>query len=152
MESRTYIKNVKITPKKLRFLAPEVASLGPVTALEYLEYTPKKGARIFYKAIKSAINNATQTLKAEPEKLVFKHLIIEEGTKLKRFRAGGRGTAKPYRKKFAHIKIVLTTKEEPTVKPEQKAEKKQAEREEVKTQNLKVKSETKKSKVIKKGK
>jgi large subunit ribosomal protein L22 len=107
MESKTYIKNVKITPKKLRFLLPAIKGLRPVQALERLAYTPKAAARVFYKAIHSAVSNAKTKFKTTDEALKFKTLLIEEGQKLKRFRAGGRGMARPYVRKFAHIKIVL---------------------------------------------
>ncbi len=120
MESRTYIKNVKSTPKKLRILAPAIASMSPQMALEYLQYTPKKGARIFHKAIKASVTAATAALKTDATKLVFKHLIVEEGARLKRHRAGSRGAARQYSKKMSHIKIILTARE-PEVKKEVRA-------------------------------
>jgi len=107
MESTTVIKNVRISPKKLRFLLPAVKKLTPKEALSYLLYTPKKAARILYQAIKSAINNAKNYLKVEEEKLRFKQLVVDEGLKLKRYRPGGRGSIKPYRRRFSHIKITL---------------------------------------------
>lgn len=107
MEVRTYIKNVKISPKKLRFLLPAVKKLKPVEAIDYLFYTPKKGAKILYKAIQSALANAKNRLKTDENLLKFKLLTVEEGQKLKRFRPGGRGTVKPIVRRFSHIKIVL---------------------------------------------
>ncbi len=107
MEVQTYIKNLKITPKKLRFLLPAIKKMTPVESLDYLYYTPKKGAKIFYKAIKSAINNAKQTMKVDENLLKFKLLTVEEGRTLKRFRAGSKGVAKPIKKEYAHIKIIL---------------------------------------------
>jgi large subunit ribosomal protein L22 len=111
MESTTIIKNVRISPKKLRFLLPEVKKLRPKEALVYLLYTPKKGAKVLYQAIKSAINNAKNYLKIEEEKLKFKTIIVDEGLKLKRYHPGGRGTVKPYKKRFSHIKITLIGEE-----------------------------------------
>jgi large subunit ribosomal protein L22 len=107
MESKTYIKNIKISPKKLRFLLPAIKKQTPAKALNYLMYTPKKGARLFYAAIKSAINNAKNTLKTNEDLLKFKLLTVEEGQKLKRFKPGGRGTAKIILRRFSHIKIIL---------------------------------------------
>jgi large subunit ribosomal protein L22 len=112
MELTTIIKNVRISPKKLRFLLPEVKKLRPKEALVYLLYTPKKGAKVLYQAIKSAINNAKNYLKIEEEKLKFKTIIVDEGLKLKRYHPGGRGTVKPYKKRFSHIKITLIGEEE----------------------------------------
>ena len=107
MEIKAYIKNVRISPKKLRFLLPAIKKLSPVEALDYLFYTPKKGARILYKAIKSALDNAKNVLKTNENLLKFKLFTIEEGPRLKRYRPGGRGTVKPIKRKMSHIKIVL---------------------------------------------
>jgi large subunit ribosomal protein L22 len=107
MESKTYIKNVRISPKKLRFLLPEIKKLKPLAAINYLIYTPQKSAKIFYKAIKSALDNAKNILKVNEDLLQFKLLTVEEGHKLKRYHPGGRGTAKPKVARFSHIKIIL---------------------------------------------
>lgn len=110
MESITYLKNIRISPKKLRFFADSVKRMSPTAAVESLLYSPNKPARIFYKSIKSAINNAKQTLKVGDDLLQFKTLTIEEGQKMKRYRPAGRGTANTIRKRFSHIKIILTSK------------------------------------------
>lgn len=107
MEAKAYIKNVKISPKKLRFLIDAVKKLDPYKALDHLYYTPTKSAKILYKAVKSAIDNA-KNISKDIEGLKFKKLLIEEGRKLKRFRAGGRGTAKPILRRFSHIKVILS--------------------------------------------
>lgn len=133
MEAQAYIKNVKISPKKLRFLVPAVKRLKPFEALHKLKYANQKAAKFLYKAIDSALHNAKNTLKAEENLLQFKTLAIEEGLKLKRFRAGGRGMAKPYVRRYAHIKVVLvapdqneklkTKNEEQQLKTEKKEKK-----------------------------
>jgi large subunit ribosomal protein L22 len=111
MESVTYFKNLKITPKKLRFLLPAIKKLSPNKALVKLLYTPKKPAKVLYQAIKSAMTNAKNNLHVNDDLLTFKTLSVDEGNRLKRFRPGGRGTAKPYKKKFSHVKIVLFAEE-----------------------------------------
>lgn len=111
MEVRSYIKNLEISPKKLRFLLPKIKELSPQEAMDELMYTPKKPARMLYSAVKSAIDNAKNVLKVDPSLLKFKLFTVEEGKRLKRFRAGGRGTTAPFRKRLAHIKIVLETNE-----------------------------------------
>ena len=106
MESKSYVKNVKVTSKKLRFLLDDVRKMDPYKALEHLYYTPKKSAKILYKAIKSAIDNAKAKSKDNTQ-LKFKTLLVEEGRKLKRFRAGGRGTHKQIIRRYSHIKVIL---------------------------------------------
>ena len=109
MEATVYLKNIHISPKKLRMVVDDIRTLGPNESLDYLFYSPKKGARILYKAIKSAIDNAKYTLKVSADLLKFRLLTVEQGNALKRFRPGGRGTAKPYKKKYAHLKIALVS-------------------------------------------
>ncbi|MCX7955737.1 MAG: 50S ribosomal protein L22 [Patescibacteria group bacterium] len=108
MESKTYLKNLIISPKKLRFYLKSIKKLSPKEALDYLFYGKQKATKILYQAIKSAIANAKQTLKIDENLLKFKVLAIDEGIKLKRYRPGSRGTAKPILKRRSHIKIVLT--------------------------------------------
>lgn len=108
MEVKAYIKNLDISPKKLRFVAEEVRKLSPQEAMEKLFYSPKRAAKILRKAIKSAVDNAVNTFKLKPDLLKFKLLAIEQGSSLKRYRPGGRGTIKPYKRRRSHIKIILT--------------------------------------------
>lgn len=125
MQSLTYLKNLKITPKKLRFFLPVIKKMTPEQAVQSLMYSPEKPARIFYKVIQSAIANAQQTLKVGGDLLQFKLLTVEEGQKLRRYKAGGRGTAKPIMRRYAHIKIILEESQPPrqaAVKAEAKTE------------------------------
>jgi len=111
MESITYFKNLKIAPKKLRFLLPAVRKLSPLKAMDHLFYVTKKPAKILYQAIKSAMNNAKVSLKVNDDLLKFKALAVDEGFKLKRYNPGARGNAKPFKRRYSHIKIILETKE-----------------------------------------
>jgi Ribosomal protein L22 len=92
MEKTFYFKNLPISPKKLRFLLPKLKKISPVSSLEYLEYLPKKGAKILKKAVKNAIDAAKSSLKINENELKFKTLAVDEGRKLKPYRPGGRGT------------------------------------------------------------
>lgn len=121
MESLTYLKNQSITPKKLRMFLSKIKKLSPVQATNVLYYSPNRAAQVFYKAIKSAIANAKQTLKVNDDLLQFKLFTIEEGNKLKRYQAGSRGNAKPFRTRYSHIKIILVSKTQPEAEATLKA-------------------------------
>lgn len=110
MESTTYIKYLKISPKKLRFLLGQIKKHTPHEALSYLIYTRKRAAHFWHQAIRSALANAQHTLKQDAPVLQFKTLTVEEGPRLKRWNPGARGRAKPYRRRMSHIKIVLKSK------------------------------------------
>lgn len=121
MESLTYQKNLKISPKKMRMIRDNIYKLSPQAALDFLLYAPTKPANIYYKVLHSAIQNAVSVLKVQAEMLEFKVLTIEEGRKLKRFRAGSKGMAKPFVRKYSHVKVILVEK---TVSKSDKKEKK----------------------------
>ena len=123
MESTTYLKNLKIPPKKIRFYLKGIKKMSPSESLKFLFYGGQRGTKILYKAIESAIANATRTLKTDASLLNFKVLTIEEGLVMKRYKPGARGNVRPIKKRMSHIKIVLEGKVEK--KPEVKVEKKE---------------------------
>lgn len=126
MESITYLKDIKITPKKLRMYLDVIKKLSPQQALDYLMYAPQKQGKIYYKAIHSAISNATNTLKVSPDVLQFKLFVIEEGRAIKRYLPGSRGTVKPIKRRFSHIKIVLVENKKSKAKVLKSSEKKES--------------------------
>jgi large subunit ribosomal protein L22 len=107
MEAKASVTDVHTTPKKLRILLEDVKKMKPAKAMEHLMYSPKKSAGILYKVIKSAVDNAKATLQIDAHLLEFKLLKVDQGHSLRRYNPGGRGTAKPYRKQFAHISVVV---------------------------------------------
>lgn len=126
MVYKAYIRHVRISPKKLRFIVDDVRKMLPREALNALYYSNKRAGKILYKAIKSAVDNSKKEPKVDPELLRFKILTIKEGPSLKRFRAGARGTAKPYKRRTSHIKVVLEAKEE--LEKKKKVEKRREEK------------------------
>lgn len=122
MEKKFTFKNLPVSPKKLRFLLPKTKKLLAIEALDYLLYMPKKGAKILRKAIQSALESTKSSLKIDDRQLKFKTLAVDEGIKLKRFRAGGRGTVKPIVRRFSHLTIVLTDEDKNRLKRDNKKE------------------------------
>lgn len=132
-ESLTYLKNLKISPKKLRFYLASVKKMKPNESLKFLFYGKQKANAILYKSIKSAVDNAVLTLKTSPDLLRFKLLTIEEGYKLKRYKPGSRGNMKPIKRRMSHIKIILVAREN-----EKSAVKVEDVKKEVKTETKKL--------------
>lgn len=107
MDITTNQKYISSTPRKLRLVTDMIRKMTPTKALLTLEFTQKYAALDLSKAIKTTLANAKQQ-GLQGENLTFKKIEINEGPKLKRFRAGTRGRAKPYVRKLSHIKIVLS--------------------------------------------
>lgn len=108
-EARAHIKYVRISAIKLRMLVDWVKSMKPHIALDHLSVNQNRTAKVLYKAIKSAVDNGITTKGMDRQGMKFKTLMIDEGPGLKRFRAGARGTAKPYVRPLTHITVVLET-------------------------------------------
>lgn len=87
-----------------------IRKMTPNRAVDVLEVTPKAAAKDVQKAIKTVLANAKQR-GLDQQKVVFKKIEVNESTKMRRFRAGTRGRVRPYKRKMAHIKIVLSGEE-----------------------------------------
>lgn len=112
-------KYIRTSPRKLREVAAMIKGLTPEKALEILPYLDKKASEPLLKALKTVVANAKQKGIQESE-LLFKAVQINEGPRLKRFRAGARGRAKPYKRRMSHIRIILTAVEKPKAKSKPK--------------------------------
>lgn len=109
MQYMTIQKNITSSPRKLRLVADLVRNQSPMQALITLKFANKAASIPLTKAIKTVLANS-----GNREDVAFKTIEINEGPKLKRFRAGSRGHADPYVRRWSHIKVVLT--DEVTVK------------------------------------
>ena len=105
MEIQAIQKYIHTAPRKLRLVADMIRKLSPEKALETLRFTNKSAAGDLIKAIKTVVANAkTKGM----ENINFKSVEVNEGSRMKRFRAGAKGRARPYKRRMSHIKIVLT--------------------------------------------
>ena len=131
-------KFVLASPKKLREVVALIKKLSPSEAVERLPFAGKRSAKSLEKVVRSAVANARQRGLNE-ETLSFKEIQINEGPRLKRFRAGARGRAKPYKKRMSHIRVVLTAKGDKEVKPENKViNRSESEKSNIKNQILNI--------------
>lgn len=107
MDITTIQKYIHVSPRKLRLVADLIREMEPVKALAVLRATHKYAAGDLVKAMETVLANTRQA-GLDIDKVNFKKLEINESMSSKRFRAGTRGRAKPYKKRMSHIKIVLT--------------------------------------------
>lgn len=107
MEITSIQKNIHNTPRKIRLIVDMIKKMKPLSAIEILQFTNKSAALPVSKAIKTVLGNA-KSQNLDVSQMVFKSIEVNEGLKMKRYRAGTKGRTKPYKKRMAHIKIVLT--------------------------------------------
>jgi len=96
-----------ITPRKLRSVADAVRGKNLAEVNVILSSLNKRGAQIINETIRQAVANAVNNLGLPEETLTLKTLMINEGPKFKRFRAGARGQAKPYALRTSHVVVEL---------------------------------------------
>ena len=110
MEIKSTQKYIITSPKKIREVLPLIIKLSPMRAYEVLPFSGKRAAEKLRKVVGSALANARQQGLKEDD-LYFKEIQVTDGPRLKRWRAGARGMAKPYVRKLSHIRVVLGVRE-----------------------------------------
>lgn len=110
MEARAIAKFVRVSPRKMKPIADMVRGKAVKEALAILKYTPRKGARIFYKVMKSAVANAENNHEMTMDSLVVAQIYANQGPVMKRFKAGSMGRANPVKHRTSHVGVVVAEK------------------------------------------
>jgi large subunit ribosomal protein L22 len=100
-------KNVRISPRKVRLLLNPIKGRSVDEAVAILRNLPMPVARKVEKVVKSAAANAENNYSLDIDSLRIKAAYADEGSRLHRFRAGARGRAKPWTRRFSHITIIV---------------------------------------------
>lgn len=108
MEVQAVEKYIRISPKKARLVADVVRGQNAVTALATLRFMPKKAAKIIYKALNSAVANATNNAGLDKNDLIISRITVDKGPSLKRFRPRSKGMASALLKRTSHITVVVS--------------------------------------------
>lgn len=112
MEYHATAKYIRMSTRKLRFIADSIRSLPLTRALDQLMIGKKRGASVITDVIRSAIDNAKQKGSTEGELKISK-INVMGGPTSKRWHAVSRGMAHPYKKRMTHVRVVLAdTKKE----------------------------------------
>ena len=101
------LNNLRLAPRKVRAIANLVRGKDVNYAIGQLEHFIKRSAGPVKKLLDSAVANAENNFNMVKDNLYIKSLIVNEGVKLKRFRAKGFGRAEMIQKKTSHIKMIL---------------------------------------------
>lgn len=107
MEVHAKSKNVRISPRKVRLLLNPLKGRSVDEAVAILRNVPMPVARKVEKIVKSAAANAENNYSLDIDSLRIKAAFADEGSRLHRFRAGARGRAKPWTRRYSHITIVV---------------------------------------------
>lgn len=110
MEAKAIGRFVHISPQKARLVCDQIRGKRVEDALTVLEFTPKKGAKLVAKVLRSGIANAENNQNLDVDSLFVKRIEVGSGPTLKRFLPRAQGRATPLLKRTSHITIVLDEK------------------------------------------
>lgn len=105
------LRYAMVAPRKVRIVIDLIRNKSVKEALAILKYTPKRGAKIVEKLLKSAISNAENNHNMDSEKLYIAEIYANGGPMLKRIRPRAQGRAFLIRKRTSHITVVLKERE-----------------------------------------
>ncbi len=112
MEAKAIAKYVRMSPIKLKPVADLVRGKDLNEALTILKFTPGKGAELVEKVVKSAAANAENNNDMNPDDLYISKIIINQGSTMKRWRAGAQGRASIILKRSSHISVTVSDEKE----------------------------------------
>ena len=107
MEVKAKLRNIDIGSQKARIVADLVRGKDVNEALKILAFMPQKPALHLKKLIESAVANADQKKVVDLDNLYVKHVSVDMGPSMRRFRPRAQGRATPVKKKSSHINLIL---------------------------------------------
>ena len=111
MRATAIQRYVRITPRKCNQVLALIRGQAVEHAQSTLQFTPKNGARIVQKVLKSAVANALVEGKVRIEDLYVKEAVVGAGPTLKRWLPRAQGRATPILKRMSHVSLTVATRE-----------------------------------------
>jgi len=131
LEVRAEAKWVRISPRKARLVAEHIRGRSVPEARSVLAFTSREAARELDKVLRSAVANAESQHQLSDERLYVSSAYVNEGPRMKRWRARARGRVASIKKRTCHITVTLAeipvqdvaSKPKPKPKPKRQAAK-----------------------------
>jgi large subunit ribosomal protein L22 len=123
MEARAISKYNRQSPRKMRLVIDLIRGKSVDEAYAILQFSKKKAAEQIDKTLRSAVANAKSKADdagefVDVDELVVKEAYVNEGPRLKRWRAAAMGRAAPVAHPTSHIIVVVGTQgEKATAEP-----------------------------------
>src|SRR5215475_13826828 len=105
--ARAIARFVRISPTKARRVVNLVRGLPAREALTVLQFAPQAASEPVYKVLASAIANAENNERLDPDSLLVSEAYVDEGPTIKRFRPRAQGRVYVIRKRTCHITIAV---------------------------------------------
>ncbi|MGH3648318.1 MAG: 50S ribosomal protein L22 [Micromonosporaceae bacterium] len=105
--ARAIARFVRVSPMKARRVVNLIRGLPAQEALTVLQFAPQAASEPVYKVLASAMANAENNERLDPDSLLVAEAYVDEGPTFKRFRPRAQGRAYRIRKRTSHITVVL---------------------------------------------
>jgi len=105
--ARAQLNYERIAPRKVKIVCDLIRGKDTKTAAALLMNTPKAGAAVLLKLLKSAVANAENNSGLDPDKLYVAETYANQGPILKRMRPRAQGRGFRINKKTSHITVVV---------------------------------------------
>ncbi len=110
VEVAAILKGARISAQKVRLVADQIRGRGVEEALDILEFSGRKGARLLKKVLESAIANAEHNAGSDIDELSITSVFVDEGKTMKRIKPRAKGRADRILKRSCHITIKVAEK------------------------------------------
>jgi len=100
-------KFARISDRKARIVLEEIKGKGVIESQSLLQYSPRYGAYLINKVLKSAMANAEENHSLNVADLYIEEAIANQGPTLKRIQPRAKGRAYRINKRTSHITIIL---------------------------------------------
>ena len=111
MEAKAYLRNARISPRKVSIVLDLIRNKPVDTALAVLDLTPKAASPMVSKLVKSAVANAENNHNMDKDNLYVAECFVTPGPIMKRIMPRAQGRAYRILKRTSHITFVLKEKE-----------------------------------------
>lgn len=108
MNTVAKLRNARLSPQKGRLVCDQIRGKKIEPALQILNFSNKKAAKILKKVLESAIANAENNFGADIDELYISTAYVDGARPLKRIMPRAKGRAAPILKQNSHILIEVS--------------------------------------------
>jgi large subunit ribosomal protein L22 len=117
MEARAESRHNRQSARKMRLVIDLIRGRPVNEAYAILQFSAKRAAVCIDKTLRSAVANSrvkseNEGTPVDVDELIVKEAYVNEGPRLKRWRAAAMGRAAPMRRPTSHVVIVVDRKEQ----------------------------------------
>jgi large subunit ribosomal protein L22 len=106
------LKNLRKSPRKVRLVSSLLKGMDAVKAKDELKFLVKGSAPFFEKLLAGAVSNAENNFGLDKSNLYIKDIVVNEGSKLKRWLPRAHGRASLLLKRTCSVEVFLAERVE----------------------------------------